>query len=1012
MTKSAAYKTELELQNFTAETFKKHFVGIEESVSKALVSKNNIINEFQNRNRKLSEKLKDCKELLENKDTLIKQLEHEKEDFKTVTLTEVEKFDSIYQKKIDELENEKHNLNLTIVKQKDIIDNHEHFLLKSKPKLKDNSKNGKLLKKYKDLKITLKSKDLELMRKEEERKNLWMYIEAKVEKFKTKEIEILDLRGDINKATAKANDLEEEVNKKNLEVGELKSKLAESINNVNLLKNENNILNEEVKKLKSDMKVKDDLLTEKDISIQEIQHKLGAEQANILSLHSLNNFMEEELKIKEKEMKEIKATNFQNDEANNLIKKEIEELSDENKHLKRQFAAKIEELGAYKKQHLEVREGLEKNLTEKDEEIKQIQGKVFKLTNDVELLKQQNTTLSDKSNDLKVQLGNKVKELVQNSQEFEKSLAEKEETILEITEKLLNGEEAVQSSRREKEKMTYKFTSLENELELKVEELKESKRVHAESKLEFERLVEAKDLEVKQIIGEVEQEKEALNSVKKEKQELLSKLNDLENKFGVQAEELTELKREQEERILEFERSLEEKDLKIKTAMDELHKVKGDFESLEKEEETLNGAYNNLENQLVTKAEELVEAKKVEEEMRIGFEKSIREKDRKIEVMIEKNEDAAKATELLSKQIATLKDEHKNLEIQFDKKAEELVENTALQMKVAEGFEKTVVEKDEEIKNLETKIAELMTSEKIQEEMTQVFEKCIKEKDESIKEMNRKLQYDEGAFEMLKKQRESLNDKFKDLQIQLTSKDNELLEAKRVIKEMKETLRKHTENIVQDSKETIKAKDIEIRNLRFDLKIEKASNEKVISEMKKQRQGSNGELEKLKVEIETKEEELTLKEFVMQDTVEKKDIEIKDLNIKLDKNEDALILLEKQSDQLKEEVRSLKSDLDIKDNLIKIKTVEEQAKSLSIQRFNTRNDLINEELRLRDKEMKEMKSKIDKDEETINVLKRKAETIEDKYKEMARSHFDRYKALATKYEKLKTISSVKSENRG
>ena len=203
---STASKYDQELYNFTIEKLKNHLVRIEKNANKALMSKNYLIMKLQNENCKLNEKLEDCKELLENKDGQIKKLELEKEDFKTVTLTEVEKFDSIYQQKIDELEKEKQELKLTIVKQKDIINiNHEQCLVKTKPKLKDNSKNGKLIKKYKDLKITLKAKDLELMRKEEEKKNLWLYIEAKVEKFKTKEIEILDLQGDVNKATEKAN---------------------------------------------------------------------------------------------------------------------------------------------------------------------------------------------------------------------------------------------------------------------------------------------------------------------------------------------------------------------------------------------------------------------------------------------------------------------------------------------------------------------------------------------------------------------------------------------------------------------------------------------------------------------------------------------------------------------------------------------------------------------------------------------------------------------------------------
>ena len=224
---------------------------------------------------------------------------------------------------------------------------------------------------------------------------------------------------------------------------------------------------------------------------------------------------------------------------------------------------------------------------------------------------------------------------------------------------------------------------------------------------------------------------------------------------------------------------------------------------------------------------------------------------------------------------------------------------------------------------------------------------------------------------------------------------------------MKETFKQYAENFKKDLKGKMNVKDLEIKALKSDLETEKATNERSISTIKKQSQVSNGELEKLKVEIETKDDLLTLKDFVMQDTVEKKDIEIEDLNIKIGKNEDSLILLEKQNDQLREELRNLKSDLEIKDNLIRMKTVEEQAKCLSIQRFNTRNEFINEELKLREREIKEMKSKIDKDEETIAVLKTESETIQDKYKEMIKDQFEKYKALTAKYEKLKAMKSVR-----
>merc|ERR1719318_1749403 len=223
---------------------------------------------------------------------------------------------------------------------------------------------------------------------------------------------------------------------------------------------------------------------------------------------------------------------------------------------------------------------------------------------------------------------------------------------------------------------------------------------------------------------------------------------------------------------------------------------------------------------------------------------------------------------------------------------------------------------------------------------------------------------------------------------------------------MKEVLQK-----TKDSEENVVKKEMEIK----DLKMKIVKSEEVIILMKRESSVLNEELEKLRSDIETKDDLITLKEFVMQDTIEKKDKEIDNLKAEISSNEKAINKMEKQSEIINEEIHNMKLDLHSKDKLLNAKyevekqLTEEQAKCSSLKTLNTRNEFIDEELKIKAKEVKEMKVKILNDEETIGALKNENQNQKDLYNIQLKKQHEKYKVLALKYKELMETKRSKDE---
>ena len=374
-----------EFKSFISEIIQNHISRTEKGVRESLRTKNDFIKELQTVNAEFKKQLKECKRNLKEKDDQIEVLDNEKEEFKRITFSEVEKFDETYQNKIEKLEVEKQEMK----------SNYEKLLAENQSKLddnmdvsaKDNGKISKLFRKYKDLKVKIKSKDLEIFKKEQEKKDLWKYIDSKVEIFKTKNTEVLDMENKLNKELANSKELEEELKKKDSEIEELKLKIIKDDEVIELMKRQSDVLNEERKNLKLHLKTKDDQIKMKDISILDIEQKLKDEQeksSSLQILNSRNEFIDEELKIKDREIGELKRKILNDEETLDATKIQHEVLTEEYKKLDMQWNEELietkrvkdtenEKIMSEKTSLEEVNIEFKKILAEKDEKNKSLE---------------------------------------------------------------------------------------------------------------------------------------------------------------------------------------------------------------------------------------------------------------------------------------------------------------------------------------------------------------------------------------------------------------------------------------------------------------------------------------------------------------------------------------------------------------------------------------------------------------------------------------------------------------
>ena len=491
---------------FTSEIFQNQIFKLERSVRKAVGSKNAIFKELKKINNQLQDELKDAKIALAERDKQVIELESQKEDFKALTLAEVEKFDRVYNEKIFDLEKENKELKIKI------------SIVSSHGKTRDNLKNEKLVKKYKEMKIAVKSKDLVILGKEKEIKDIWKYADEKVKLFEEK----------MNEAIKNSKDSDEEIRKRNIEIVNLKQDICKKEDTILQMKSQNENFTEELQKLRSDLESKKDLIKMKENALNDSEMKRADEYAKCITLQTsigkhketidlLRKEFEKSLEEEKNKIKESQEKLSENATAIELLKRQADTSNDDNKKLKTQLISQAKEMEGTQRENEDLKKELEKYMAEKDKEVKEIKDKLHKAKDSLNIMK------------LKV---------------------EKHNSDLESKEEIIRLKEA-------------NMDKVESELS---EEKAKCKLLQAENnRNEFiEEELKIKDKEIKELKVNLHYDDQAIEFMKKERNISNAKHKDMLKKVATIEKELVETKRGKEKALADIEDVLTEKDEKTK----------------------------------------------------------------------------------------------------------------------------------------------------------------------------------------------------------------------------------------------------------------------------------------------------------------------------------------------------------------------------------------------------------------------------------------------------------------
>ena len=551
---------------------------------------------YKKRHAENLQKLTDLQITLKEKAVLVETLENEKDDLTRITFAEVEKFDEIYQKKIDDLQKENRELKEKVGSQESTLQDQKHTVIPEKEGRYENSMkfpaknermNKKLKMKCKKLKLKVKSLSFEVFQKDQENKGLHKTVSARDEEIKLKETKIHDLEKNLDNLKNNSKDHETLINHnkqlaegltmKNKEINELHSKIVKNEEVSNLMKKHGDLLNEEYQKLKMQIDSKDVLIETKEAAINEFEKAQNVKEEEIKmkdetirqlkrqqndkvsllqSMVSSNQEFEKDLKVKNLELSEMKANVKLVEEALSESKAHNETLNVENEKLKLQIdekeslvrtkesaisglSQKIRRLKEKFDTKDKKKAKLEESLRKKEEEANELNTKIIKDAEKIDLIQGKNGELDDENRKLKLDIEAK-----------ENFLAVKEIATLDL--KRMLSEEKVKTKCQE---------SLKERIDNLNEELKEKEQ----------EIVAMREKATKNVVS-VDFMNKHIESINEEQKRLYNNLN-LEQKrvndeLKVKEKEISELKRINQslgEGKEEFKKTLAKKDDKIQS---------------------------------------------------------------------------------------------------------------------------------------------------------------------------------------------------------------------------------------------------------------------------------------------------------------------------------------------------------------------------------------------------------------------------------------------------------------
>ena len=678
---------------------------------------------------------------------------------------------------------------------------------------------------------------------------------------------------------------------------DLQEKLAE-------VQNEKTRLEDKCSKLEKETSEKDAKLTKamkkKDDEVKELQRKLvsGSEGEDILKelKGKLENADDKKLEAEEKCIdleKELKR-------KEEKIKKREEEMEDlERKSVQgtgaeeivAKLQQKLNEARAENVQGKEIREELERKVTEKDKELKYIEEqreqevdelqrqlvagtggeKVLQdLQEKLKDVKEQNGCLEGRNSELQKQ--NEAKE-----ETFSNEVKKLEDEINKLQMQLVAGtggekilkelQEKLQQVKEEKDNQNKRNIEFQEELETK-EKLfsdKERKMKHEISELQ-QKLVAGTGGE--EILAQLQDEHE---KNKKEKADIIHKYEELEDKSKTKDKE--------------FSDELKKKDNEINDLQKKLVNETGSEEILSELQDKLKKAE---EDKIILQDEckaqkDMLRAKHQE------FKDEIKIKEDEISDLQKKLVSGTGGEEILTELQDKLKTEKEEKEVLQDEcKAQE----DMLQAKDKE-FKEEIIRKDDEISDLQKKLVSGTGGEEILSELQNKLKRAEQEKtvlQDDCKAQEDKLQTKDKEFkeEIIRK-----DDEISDLQKRLVSGTGgeeiltELQEKLKIEKEEKAILQdqcKAQEDILQAKdkvfKEEIIRKDDEISDLQKKL-VSGTGGEEILAELQNKLKKAEQEKTVLQDEFKAQEEMLQTKDKEFKDEIKSKENEISDLQKKL-----------------------------------------------------------------------------------------------------------------------------------
>ena len=448
----------------------------DEEMNKHLREQDNIIIEYENKNKKMEneskekdDKLKDIQKELENKNNEIininKNLDERQNYIKELEYENREKENEIKKIKLKNDE-EYQKLNELLNKAKEENKNIKQINLKRKKKLEEQIKINDELKIHNN---ELINKIEELEKNNDESNNI---IEELKENNRIKEERIKELENEKKVIMKNSNKMSQMKKKYNSEIQRYKDEIDKLVK-------ENNILNQKCVLIENELK---------DVNKNEIINSDKKLQEKINDLEkSINNYKEINNKLREKE-NEIKKLKNLNDEYQK-IKESFNKSKEENKKIKQiniKMRKKLEE--QYK-----INDELKNNNSELNNKIKELENEKNEIINKI------NNDSKNKISQMKNEYDSKSQRYIDEINELKKIIKKREAN---------NNEQINDKKRRELDERENIIKMKENEINKKISFLEDKENLIEKENKEIE--IKRRELE-----KEIENNKRALKNSKK-----------------------------------------------------------------------------------------------------------------------------------------------------------------------------------------------------------------------------------------------------------------------------------------------------------------------------------------------------------------------------------------------------------------------------------------------------------------------------------------------------------------